>query len=276
MNQFDRMIVSDLDGTLFFPEHGIHQDEIDTFKALGDKRVLRVVATGRSWAGTRKTLPLDFPIDYLVFSSGAGIVDWKTQELLVCHNLTPEQVSRATTVFMQQELDFMIHDPIPENHRFRFHRTDKPNTDFDRRLQLHWNNGMPLSPKAVGDHASQLLAIHPGGDPTQPYEALRAALPDFSIVRATSPLDGKSFWLEAFSANVSKSQGAQWLADKIGLSAPAVLAVGNDYNDWDLLRWAGTARIMDNAPTVLREEFENIPCADRVGVTQAVNEWLIK
>ncbi len=274
MKQFERMLVSDLDGTLFFPPHGIHPDEIETLRRLESQRVLRVVATGRSWAGTKKTLPLDFPIDYLVFSSGAGIVDWKSQQLLICHNLTPEQVTRATGVFIQHELDFMVHDAIPDNHRFRFHRTDKPNTDFDRRLQLHWSHGMPLSPAAVGDHASQLLAIHPGGDPDVPYESLRKALPDFSIVRATSPLDGKSLWLEAFSASVSKSQGAEWLAKKVGLSAASVLAVGNDYNDWDLLRWAGKACIMDNAPAVLRQEFENLSCANRVGVSRAVSDWL--
>lgn len=266
------MVVSDLDGTLLF--HGaVDPVEVESLRELGDRGVLRALATGRAWASTRRVLGPDFPIDYLIFSSGAGVVDWRTGELLVCHNLSEEQTHRATRVFLEHDLDFMIHDPIPEAHPFVFRRTPRANLDFDARFKLHGIHGTPFSPGMERRHASQLLAICPEGDPEHPFQGVKEQLPDLTVVRATSPLDGKSIWLEAFSRHVSKSQGARWVAERHGVSVERVMAIGNDYNDIDLLDWAGTAFIMDNAPGPLRPRYPNVPSAERRGLTAALKVW---
>jgi hydroxymethylpyrimidine pyrophosphatase-like HAD family hydrolase len=269
-----QLIAVDLDGTLFFPGKGIHPQEVATLEALARRSVVRVLATGRNWKSVCKVLGPDFPIDYLVFSSGAGIVEWSTQTLLVSHNLSTEELETARGVFASLELDHMIHEPIPESHRFVFQRCSSlPNPDYEARLALHKDFARGFTKEdsfPVG--ASQVLGVCPKGDPDEPFAKLRAALPKLSIVRATSPLDGKSIWLEAFSAHASKSKGTDWVAKRYGISSSAVLAVGNDYNDWDLLSWAGCAFVMDSAPEVLRKNFPSV-LSSGTGVTEAVARW---
>jgi hydroxymethylpyrimidine pyrophosphatase-like HAD family hydrolase len=272
MRPYSEMLVSDLDGTLLFSGQ-VSDADVETLRLLGEQGVLRTVATGRAWASVKKVLAPEFPIDYLVFSSGAGIVDWKTGELLVCHNLAADQVTRATQVFLEHDLDFMIHDPIPEARPYFFRRGTATNPDFDARFAMHAAYGTPFQPHHLGRTASQVLGISPTHDPSHPYEALRLALPDLSVVRATSPIDGRSIWLEAFSPQASKSQGAQWVADRHAVKPENVLAVGNDYNDWDLLEWAGTALVLDNAPHAVKKAFAAVPAAGRQGVTHAVRRW---
>jgi hydroxymethylpyrimidine pyrophosphatase-like HAD family hydrolase len=226
--------------------------------ALGANGAVRVIATGRALATAKKVIPAEFPIDYLVFSSGAGILDWRSQELLVSHTLQPDEVEVAVQVFLAHELDFMIHAPIPGQHIFHFHRTGNPNPDFERRLARYAADGRVFEQSAARSPASQLLAVSPSGDPAEPFETLQRELPGLSVIRATSPLDGHSMWIEAFSPSVSKSQAAAWIARAHSIAHEDAWAIGNDYNDWDLLRWAGRAAVVQNAPATMRAEFASV------------------
>ncbi len=268
------MVVSDLDGTLLFREHGVSQSDIQTLRALGEQGIPRLIATGRAWWGVQRVLPSDFPIDYLVFSSGAGIVDWKSGKLLAHHNLSSEETEAATEVFLAHDLDFMVHDPIPHAQPFYFRKGSVLNPDFEHRLGLHPERARPWETRPPQSPASQVLAISPQGDPDLPYLSLRQQLPQLSVVRATSPLDGKSLWIEAFSPHASKSKGANWVASRLGIDPSEVLAIGNDYNDVDLLEWAGTSYVLDNAPASVRTQFANVPTHGYQGVSHAVQLWL--
>lgn len=250
-----RLLVCDLDGTLLMRGQPFDPRDVQALHALGANGVVRAIATGRALATAQHVIPAEFPIDYLVFSSGAGILDWRTRELLVAHTLQPRQTELAVQTFLEHELDFMIHAPIPDQHIFRFHRTGRPNADFERRLARYAAEGRAFEHGAADSPASQLLAVSPDAESPEPFEKLRRALPQLSVIRATSPLDGRSLWIEAFAPGASKSRAAAWIARAHAVSREDTWAIGNDYNDWDLLQWAGRAAVVRNAPTLLQESF---------------------
>lgn len=260
-----RILVCDLDGTLLMSGEPFDPRDVQTLHALGANGTVRVIATGRALATAKKVIPAEFPIDYLVFSSGAGILDWDSQELLVSHTLQPDETALAVEVLLAHELDFMIHAPIPGQHIFHFHRTGHPNPDFERRLARYAADGRVFDQSAARSPASQLLAVSPTGDPAEPFETLRRELPGLSVIRATSPLDGHSMWIEVFAPAVSKSQAAAWIARTRGIAREDTWAIGNDYNDWDLLRWAGRAAVVQNAPATMRAEFAAV---------NSMNAWI--
>jgi Cof subfamily protein (haloacid dehalogenase superfamily) len=268
------MLVSDLDGTLLFKDRPIHRQEIEAFDRLEQEGTLRVIATGRAWGSVKKILSPDFPVDYVIFSSGAGVVEWKTQKLLVSHNLTPDEVSQACETFYDYDLDFMLHDPLPRARPFLYSRGQGANPDFDARLESLAPHGTPFTWELRHRPASQLIAIVPSRDLVFPFEELKKELQGMAVLRSTSPLDNRSLWIEVCSAHATKSNGAKWVADRYGIHRAEILAVGNDFNDWDLLNWAGSAYVMDNAPVALREEFESVSSLHGVGVSQAIGHWL--
>jgi hydroxymethylpyrimidine pyrophosphatase-like HAD family hydrolase len=51
------------------------------------------------------------------------------------------------------------------------------------------------------------------------------------------------------------------------------LAVGNDYNDLDLLEWAGTSRLAAGAPPELSARFPLAASADDSDFAEAVVAW---
>ena len=271
-----QMLVTDLDGTLLDSSGCLRAEEHGTLLELAARGVLRVGATGRNLHSARHVMTPDFPVDYLVFASGAGIMDWREQRLLAASSLAAEEVQRARDCLMDLELDFMLHHAVPDNHRFHWFSHGRPNADFDRRRARYSDFAEAWTPGCEdGRVVSQLLAIETAEvDGEQVCAQVAARLTGLNVVRTTSPLDGRSTWIEIFPASVSKSAGAAWIADRHGLEVDGVLAVGNDWNDCDLLEWAGRSCVVGNAADGLRERHVTVAANDAGGVSEAVREWL--
>ena len=89
-----RILITDLDGTLLNQERKVSPADRDALQRCPDHGIVRVVATGRNLYSAHKVLTPDFPIDYLIFSSGAGLVDWPRQELLLARSFTAAETAR--------------------------------------------------------------------------------------------------------------------------------------------------------------------------------------
>ena len=270
-----RAVFTDLDGTLLGPDQKLCDRNRATLEHLNSLGVTRVVVTGRSLFSCDRVLDDTFPIDLLVTSSGAGIFSFKPKTLLQQFALDNTEMVRAIDVLEQMKLDFMVHNAVPDNHRFHWRRFGRANPDFDRRLSLYTGHHQMLEQELtpVGD-AAQLLAIAPSEDPTSLHDELARYLPNLNIVRTTSPLDHCSVWYEIFPKTVGKSHAAQWVCDHFELDAVTALAVGNDFNDVDMLRWASVARVVANAPEPLVREFRSVADHNESGFSDAVAEWL--
>lgn len=274
------MVVTDLDGTLLDSNGRLSAHNRATLVELGERGVLRVVATGRNLHSARTAIATDVPIDYLVFGSGTGTMSWPAGELLNPCHLDDEMAAQAAAQLMALGLDFMVHEGVPDNHCFWYHRTDGGNADFERRVERYKDYCQPLPHDALSSLAgpfSQLLAVQSAGGVVEfdeQHEQLRSQLAPLHVIRATSPLDHRSAWFEVFADGVSKATGAQWLLSRYDLPHGAVLAVGNDYNDEDLLSWAAHAAVVGNAPTALQARYRTCPSNDADGFSEAVRSWL--
>jgi hydroxymethylpyrimidine pyrophosphatase-like HAD family hydrolase len=103
--------------------------------------------------------------------------------------------------------------------------------------------------------ASQLLAVVGDGRGRELFADLRSGLGNVNVIRTTSPLDGVSTWIEVFPAGISKGTAIRRLARQLGLEGGSVVAVGNDYNDEDMLESAGLAFVVREAPGDLLARF---------------------
>lgn len=269
------LFVTDFDGTLYRGDGRIHPGDMEALHALRNAGVTRAIATGRSLESYRHTADrFRLPVDFVLFSSGAGLLDTKTGTVEGAAALEPAQVRHIITVFEDLKLDYMIHEPIPDNHRFFYRTNGRGNADFESRCALYEEHCSPL-PAGFYDNpgrATQFIAILPPGKDT--LEEVRRRLEGFSVVRTTSPLDGRSTWVEVFPEGISKSRGVADLCRRHGIPRERVCAAGNDYNDLDLLQWAAWSFVPDTAPEELREAFKAIPADRGSALAGAVYLWL--
>lgn len=273
------LVATDLDGTLLGSDHTLAPRDAAALRELGDSGVVRVVATGRSLRAAERVLDRAFPIDYLAVSSGAGILDWKSGSILRRHDFDAAHARRVAEVLFRFGVDFMAHAPVPNDHRFRFVRARPANPDFERRIGRYdefatrWSDaGDGSDSKARLDtvpEACQFVAILGPGE-GELFSRLRDALPEFAVVRSTSPLDGSSIWAEVRPRGVGKEAALAWLAERHGLDAGRTVAVGNDYNDCGMLRWSGNAYVVGNAAPELLKRFRAVSSNDAGGFSDVV------
>ncbi len=274
------MVITDLDGTLLQDSKRMAARDRAMLEHLGEKNILRVIATGRSLYSFERVLDYSIPLDYLVFSSGAGIAEMKTKYIVKSSLMARSDVLKSLDVlrgFSDHSVQpgYMVHYPIPDNHKFVYFSGDGNNPDFHRRCEIYKEHAEQGNIGTfAGMDASQVIAIVPDGKIGSYYDRVKEGLAPLSVVRTTSPLDGVSVWIEVFPQGISKSAACAWLAQENDISVSSVCAVGNDYNDLDLLSWAGTAFVVDNAPTELKRLFRSVSSNNEGGFCEAVQVWL--
>ncbi len=266
-----QMVITDLDGTLLNDSKKVSQEDIGTLKLLGEMDICRVVATGRSLYSLSKVADASFPFDYVVFSTGAGVMNWQTGELMYAAHLKEKEVSFAIKTFINAGMSFMVHDLVPDNHRFLYYDADCGNSDFKKRREIYSDFAIPLSTDPPNyKNASQLLAIVP--ENLQVLEEIRRKLSSLRVVRATSPLDNCTMWMEVLPPEVSKGHTVEWLFKRLFTEHICSIAVGNDYNDLDMLNYVTHPFVVNNAPDDLKNIYKVTESNNNSGFTHAVKE----
>lgn len=270
------LFVTDADGTLLDGQSAIHQDNIRVLEALGEKGIARIVATGRSVETSRRVLPDGSPFDYLVFSSGAGICEWPGGGLLHENHMSADDVYAILSILRGEGLSFMAQLPIPRNHEFFYEEgAAHLRGDFRARLSAYSELSRPLAgaEESLRGGLSQFIVTIPEDESL--FGRLRARFePRVEVIRATSPFDGRSIWMELFPRGVSKGNGVLWLCAHLGVAHGAVGVVGNDYNDLSMLReFARHAYVVANAPRALLDAFKTVGSCGAGGMAEAARRW---
>jgi len=279
-----KLFVVDLDGTLLRDDKSLAGADRDALVRLRDMGIVTAIATGRSNYSFQKIVddlgwnepgnPL--PVDYVIFSTGAGIMDFPGGTILNKYSLNEDDVIAISDAFNGYNLDYMIHRSIPDTKHFIYSYCTGENSDFETRLDIYKAHGAVLTTEnlAVFGKATEVLCIVDESAGDKVARQLSVVLSQYSVIKATSPLDKSSMWIEIFAKEVSKSKAVSWLSKKIGASQASVCAVGNDYNDVDMLDWAGQGYLVSNGPGALQADYAIVSSNNEGGVAEAASRWI--
>jgi hypothetical protein len=267
------MCITDFDGTLLGSDRKVSDANLLTLAELPQHDVIRVLATGRSLWSLKRVIDQSFPLDYVIFATGAGVMNWKTQEMIYTCNLSRADIVRTNSILNSYDVDYMIHYPIPDTH-FMHYCTKHGLQDYWDRIDYYRAFSKELTDvdfSAINE-ATQFMAI---AESTQEavYQELVTALKPLNCIRTTSPIDLKSLWIEIFAEPVSKGRSLKYLADLLDCRIEDAMVIGNDFNDEDMLCLCPNAFVTANAPEELRIKHINVAHHDRDGFSEAVQMW---
>lgn len=274
--EYRGVCVTDLDGTLLPPNGAISAIDLNTLHSLRDQHICRVLATGRSLYSLQKAIPADTPFDFVIFATGAGIMNWQTKELIFSQNMNQEQIMHAGGVLEELKLDYMVHKEVPDTHHMHY-KAFKENPDFMNRIGIYRDFAIELETqtRTPWQTATQFLVIVPQQDEGL-YPVLQSRLAPLTTIRTTSPLDFSSLWIEIFAPGVNKGDGLLRLLTMLGLSSQQAMVIGNDYNDLHMLELCPNAYVTKNAPEDLHKLFSVVSSCSDGGFSEAVALWLEK
>lgn len=257
-NHILKLVATDLDGTFLRNDKSISKENLDVLHSLGEKGILRVIATGRNLKKTKEVISSDVPFDYIVFSSGAGIYDLKNDKLLYYQNLNQQIVQQIADFLIALDLNFHLFKPVPENYKCWYHRGSVPCSEFESYFEYHQSNSelLPQNQK-IDSEACQFLVVFP--DNLERFLALKKEIehrfPEVKVVRTSSPLETGYIWMEIFHRSVSKGNGVRFVCDTMEIEHECTLGIGNDFNDLDLLEFTNFSYIVENGPQEMKNRF---------------------
>ena len=274
-NRLPRLLAVDLDGTLLTPDKRIGAGDADALRHAVDAGIVVLVATGRGLHSARPVLEaLPVPA-YAALHNGALMLDPSGAELWRV-SMQPRPVAAALPLVRAAGLHPMLYAGVVgaggDDVTLVLEREarESPHT------QDYLRTKGPIL-ELVADVAAAcdrgVLGIVSFG----PRESVVAA------ATAVGRLDGdvESWWstatapgahlFEALAPGAAKGRALCRLTERLGFTPEEVMAIGDNNNDLDMLRYAGTAVAMANATPEARAAAHFVTTANTAnGVAHAL------
>jgi len=245
-----RILVFDLDGTLLNSSHRIPTNVRTMLIGLREIGVETTLATGRPFAAVQSFIgELELQLPLIVFN-GAIVIAPDGQLL----SARPLPLSAATTIL------HLLDDTSSSNQLYLDAADDRFYSDRQGVAAEHIMKKDGVGCRYVqslldvlNDADSdpvKMFSIGPRNELEQLQQAVRQAEPSISCVFSEHDM------LEFLGPNVNKGTALDILCDAIGMPLDSVTAFGDNINDFEMLRVAGTGVSMDTAPAELREEAD--------------------
>ncbi|WP_088101969.1 Cof-type HAD-IIB family hydrolase [Halalkalibacter urbisdiaboli] len=264
-----KMIVLDMDDTLLQDDHSISQRTIEALMSAQERGVKVVLASGRpSYAmhDYADQLKLADYGSYILSFNGAKIINCKTKEEIFGQSLPPETVHQLVDLSHQENVG--IHTYVGDTIV-----TEKANEYSDVEAHL---TGLPIViadlKEAVTEPVVKVLMLEAPEHLIPVEEKLKQQLgEELSIMRS------KPFFLEFMPAGVSKGTSLAHLIEQLGITREEVIAMGDSYNDLEMIEFAGLGIAMGNAPDDIKEKADYVTDTNKNdGVAKAVEEFVLQ
>ncbi len=96
------------------------------------------------------------------------------------------------------------------------------------------------------------------------------------VPQGVTALTTRADFLEIFSSDNSKGIALRVLGEHLNIDPKEMIAVGDGYNDIEMIRYAGLSVVVDNAPSYVKSFADYIGCSNNEGIVDHIVENLLK
>jgi HAD superfamily hydrolase (TIGR01484 family) len=250
-----RLIALDIDGTLlkWVDGGGTTHEEIspavyDAVRRALDAGAHVVLASGRSPHGmTRIADALDLHTDggervWIVASNGAVVLRYPPVEVI--HEDTFDAREAVASVLEHHPAALVAVEERGVGYRVNRHF---PPGELTGEMRITEIDDLVAGP------VSRVIIRDPDAT-AEDFVALGERLG----LHGTNYVVGWTAWLDLAPVGVDKASGLQHVADKLGVAAEDVLAIGDGRNDIEMLQWAGRGVAMGQAVEEVRAAADGV------------------
>lgn len=284
-----KLLALDLDGTTLNSLGQVPDANREAIRAAEDAGVLVTIATGRRFRDAQpvgQDLGLNAP---LITHNGGLLKFADTEETVHCSLLSSETSLEVVRVGKAFGGDAMVSTDPHGHGTLLYDRISDDNLPLKK--YLRWSeslHGVEIGRSGVA-HVSALEDVLPqqeivhisfsGG--CEAMNELENTLNDefqgSVTILATIYPELDFTLLDILPQDASKGHGVARLAELNGLSASNVMVLGDNFNDLEMLEYAGTPVVMGNADRKLleRREFYTTLSNDECGVAAAIERFIL-
>ncbi len=265
-----KLIAFDLDGTLINRKHTISRKTIKAIEDAKKQGVFITIATGRffgSASAIAKKLRVNAP---MIANDGAQIQDVFTGRVVSFTPIKRETCLKVAGIlknYPSVEVQFFSKNrKIYIGKNFKINQLKK----YFRRKRfsimgfVNYLRDFVLGPvvqvEAIDNIGSMLeddvAKVVVSGDPSQ-IQRLKIQLQEelHDKITITSAIQN---YIDILEKGVSKARGLHILAEELGIKRDEIVAVGDNFNDIDMIKYAGLGVAMGNAPEEVKRAARQV------------------
>ena len=223
----------DVDGTLVDETNALSPAVRDAVLALAEAGVAIVVATGRASPGTMEVVDrIGLQDGTAVTSNGAIVISYHPVEVL--HSVTfdaseavrrvLERIPDALVAVEEIGVGYRVNQPFPEG-------------EVSGQITVEHVDAL------VADPVTRVVIRAPEHDAREFAEVVEGL-----GLTETNYYIGYTSWLDLAPQGVSKASGLEMVCATLDVARADVLAIGDGFNDVEMLEWAGRGVAMGQAP----------------------------
>lgn len=276
MNTNIKMVGLDLDGTLLTTEKKLSAYTRNVLEQAIAQGCVVLISTGRPISAVPKEILEIRGMKYAVTVNGAKILNLETGEA-ICEKLLPPDVAlQSLRIYSEYDsiLELIIDGNVYAKAECFTHLEDY--YDDQNVIDYVLNTRIPVD---------DVVAMISGNE--QPVDKIRAifrnpkereeakrrleTIPGI-VITSSCPID-----LEVNIEGANKGLGLIWLGQQLGIKREEIMACGDSFNDYEMLKEVGFAVAMGNAEQDLKEIADYVTDTnDEDGVAKAIERFVLK
>lgn len=283
-----KLLALDLDGTVLNSHGKASERNLQALRDAEERGVYVTIATGRRF---RDAQPIAFQLGLnapIITHNGTLTKHAETLDTIAVRLIPPATIRSILKVGAEHSADGMMScDPIGKGTLYYDRISDD---NFPLQKYLEWSRRLHgIEGDAAIVHVNSLESIIDSQETIHisfsgPCEAmghlqmmLQTELGDSGTVLATVYPQADFTLLDILPSGVSKGFGLHNLAVSLGLTPENVMAMGDNFNDLEMLQYAGTAVVMGNAAPGLMEtgDYPQTLSNDEDGVALAIEKYIL-
>ncbi len=268
-----KVLILDIDGTIAGKSNQVTKRVKDAIKEVQKKGIQVGLATGRMYCSAlrfHEDIGADLPI---IAYNGAWMQNPLNSEILL-HQPVERKIAHNLLTYLQEKQkdhDLEVHLYFDDQLYVEKFTT---RTDFYvKRSSTDVNIVDDFTP-LLANHPTKLLTV------SNDYQLISFLLQDLKQCYSNDDLyltQSSPIYLEATHAGVNKGATVQYLVEKIlGLSPDNLMVMGDNFNDYAMLEYAGFAIAMGCAPEKVKEIADGVTSTvEEDGVAEAIENYLL-
>jgi Cof subfamily protein (haloacid dehalogenase superfamily) len=270
-----KLLAIDVDGTLLDSRGRAPQANIDALEAVVARGVRIAIVTGRSFKFALPAVDgIPDPLTLIVYNG--AIARMRSGETLI-RRLLPRESAHQVLAATREWRDGALLQFDRAGRQLVYDRMDWTHPN---RVRFHQKNADLLEEVAALEdalHEDPIQIAYNGS--VASMRALVARLESAGVTTALSvsltEYSHRDFSLvDVCATHTTKGTTLARLAELYGVNRSEVMAVGDNFNDREMLEWAGTGVVMGNATEEMKRGLPVTGTNDEAGLAQAIQQYI--
>lgn len=262
-----KLIVIDLDNTLLNSSHQISPKNLKVINKVQAKGIEVLIATGRMYVSAKPYAKrLNLQNEVIVYN-GAMVKDIRSEKL------------KFHKPIKKNDAKEIIKDLNSKDLHINLYQNDKLYVDQDNEYTKRYEETSGVEAIKINnlaeldfDDPTKLLIIE---DDSSKHEYYQKYLRD-NYGNKVDVTESKHYFIEIGAKGINKGKTLHKLAEIKNIDREDIIAIGDSYNDIEMLSFAGTGIAMDNSPEAVKEKADLIaPHHEDDGVAEILDKLIL-